>query len=719
MKVEKLVEYGLPREYVETLLRNGIDKLNPVQKQAIEKGLFTDKNLVVVAPTASGKTLVGEMALVKKAYEKKIGLYLVPLRALASEKYYDFKKLEKLDFRIGISTGDYESPAEYLGRYDIIVATYERFDSLLRLKPSWLRRIGTVVIDELHMIGDDERGPILEMIIARLLRTNIQVIGLSATIGNPLDLAKWIDAELVDVPYRPVKLVEGIYDRKKHKILFMDGREEKIVHKIGNAALNIALQSISAGIQVLVFVHNRRKTEEWAYKLTEHMGLFQHLIDKRKVDELLKKLKESPSRVEREKLEYLIERGVAYHHAGLSNIARKVVEEGFRNRVIRIVFATPTLAAGVNLPARRVLVSIKRYSPLRRKTVNIPIYEYKQMAGRAGRPKFDPFGEAIIYDANNNSEAMKYIRSPPEPIYSKLNNERSLRIHTLSLIASGDANEMNELMQIYKNTLFYKQYGNLENLKLTIDKVLDELAQWEMIRFIRDKEFYATSLGVITSKTYLDPLSVNMFIKNLPEKPRELYLLFLITMTPDYMRSKPYINSRLVDYYENEAIILAEDNIIPKPENFMGEYYNYYMYKLWAQAFVHAKMLHDWINEVDEDTISEKYGIGPGDIYSARDTASWIAGALSKVARTMNLLSLGEALDKLSIRLEYGVKEDALELIKLQGIGRVRARTLINHGIRTLKDLAKTPPSILEKLPGFGPRVVKFIYEQLEILKIK
>ncbi len=719
MKVEKLVEYGLPREYVETLLQNGIDKLNPVQKQAVEKGLFTDKNLVVVAPTASGKTLVGEMALVKKAYEKKIGLYLVPLRALASEKYYDFKKLEKLGFRIGISTGDYESPAEYLGRYDIIVATYERFDSLLRLKPSWLRRIGTVVIDELHMIGDDERGPILEMIIARLLRTNIQVIGLSATIGNPLDLAKWINAELVDVPYRPVKLVEGIYDRKKHKILFMDGREEKIVHRIGNAALNIALQSISAGIQVLVFVHNRRKTEEWAYKLTEHLGLFQHLIDKRKVDELLKKLKESPSRVEREKLEYLIKRGVAYHHAGLSNIARKVVEEGFRNKVIRIVFATPTLAAGVNLPARRVLVSIKRYSPLRRKTVNIPIYEYKQMAGRAGRPKFDPFGEAIIYDANNNSEAMKYIRSPPEPIYSKLNNERSLRIHTLSLIASGDANEMNELMHIYKNTLFYKQYGDLENLKLTIDKVLDELAQWEMIRFIRDKEFYATSLGIITSKTYLDPLSVNMFIKNLPEKPRELYLLFLITMTPDYMRSKPYINSRLVDYYENEAIILAEDNIIPKPENFIDEYYDYYMYKLWAQAFVHAKMLHDWINEVDEDTISEKYGIGPGDIYSARDTASWIAGALSKVARTMNLLSMGEALDKLSIRLEYGVKEDALELVKLQGIGRVRARTLINHGIRTLKDLAKTPPSVLEKLPGFGPRIVKSIYEQLEILKIK
>ncbi|RLG89692.1 MAG: DEAD/DEAH box helicase [Thermoprotei archaeon] len=719
MKVEKLVEHGLPREYVETLLQNGIDKLNPVQKQAVERGLFTDKNIVVVAPTASGKTLVGEMALVKKAYEKKIGLYLVPLRALASEKYYDFKKLEKLGFRIGISTGDYESPAEYLGRYDIIVATYERFDSLLRLKPSWLRRIGIVVIDELHMIGDDERGPILEMIIARLLRTNIQVIGLSATIGNPLDLAKWIDAELVDVPYRPVKLVEGIYDRKKHKILFMDGREEKIVHRIGNAALNIALQSISAGIQVLVFVHNRRKTEEWAYKLTEHLGLFRHLIDKRKVDELLKKLKESPSRVEREKLEYLIKRGVAYHHAGLSNIARKVVEEGFRNRVIRIVFATPTLAAGVNLPARRVLVSIKRYSPLRRKTVNIPIYEYKQMAGRAGRPKFDPFGEAIIYDANNNTEAMKYIRSPPEPIYSKLNNERSLRIHTLSLIASGDANEMNELMQIYKNTLFYNQYGNLENLKLTIDKVLDELAQWEMIRFIGDKEFYATSIGIITSKTYLDPLSVNMFIKNLPEKPREFYLLFLITMTPDYMRSKPYINSRLVDYYENEAIILAEDNIIPKPENFMGEYYDYYMYKLWAQAFVHAKMLHDWINEVDEDTISEKYGIGPGDIYSARDTASWIAGALSKVAQTMNLLGLGEALDKLSIRLEYGVKEDALELIKLQGIGRVRARTLINHGIRTLKDLAKTPPSILEKLPGFGPRIVKSIYEQLEILKIK
>ncbi|MCD6301439.1 MAG: DEAD/DEAH box helicase, partial [Staphylothermus sp.] len=705
MKTERLTEYGLPKEYIEILIQNGIDKLNPVQKHAVEKGLFDNKNLVVVAPTASGKTLIGEMALVKKACEKKIGLYLVPLRALASEKYHDFKRLEKLGFKIGISTGDYESPAEYLGRYDIIIATYERFDSLLRLKPSWLKRIGTVVIDELHMIGDEERGPILEMILAKLLKINIQIIGLSATVGNPLDLAKWINAELVDVPYRPVKLVEGIYERKTHKIIFTDGREEKIVHRIGNSALNIALQSISSGLQVLVFVHNRRKTEEWAYKLTEHLGIFQHFIDQRKVDELLNKLKEAPSRIEREKLEYLIKRGAAYHHAGLSNVARKVVEEGFRERVIRIVFATPTLAAGVNLPARRVLVSIKRYNPLRRRTVNIPVYEYKQMAGRAGRPKFDPFGEAIIYDANNISEANKYIRSQPEPIYSKLNNERSLRIHTLSIIASEDANDINQLMEIYKNTLFYKQYGNLENLKLTIDRVLDKLAQWEMIKFAGDKEFYATRLGVMTSKTYLDPLSVSMFIKNLPDKPKELYLLFLITITPDYMRSRPYINSRLIDYYENEAIILAEDNIVPKPEDFMGEYYDYYMYKIWAQAFVHAKMLHDWINEINEDTISEKYGIGPGDIYSARDTASWIAGALSIVAKTIGLSSISEALDKLSIRLEYGIREDALELVKLQGIGRVRARTLINHGIRSLKDLAKTPPAIIEKLPGFGPRI--------------
>lgn len=710
LDVEKLLEYGFPRTYIELLKNRGITRLNPVQKSAVKKGLFNSMNLLVSAPTASGKTLIGEMALVHNTINKDmIGLYLVPLRALASEKYDEFKELEKLGLRIGITTGDYESPAEYLGRYNIIIATYERFDSLLRLKPKWLNRIGVVVIDEFHMIGDPERGPILEMIIAKMLSSQAQIIGLSATIGNPDVLAGWINAELVDDPYRPVELVEGVYDKKNHVIVFRDGRREKIIHRIGGAALNISLQSISSGIQVLVFVHNRRKAEEWAFKLSEHMGLFKHLIDKNKLSEILEELKESPSRLEREKLEYLISRGVAFHHAGLSSVARRVVEKGFRERIIRAVFATPTLAAGVNLPARRVLVSIKRYSPMRRRTVNIAVYEYKQMAGRAGRPTYDPYGEAIIYDASSLSEGMKFIHGKLEPITSKLNNERSLRIHVLALIASKDANTLEEIINVFKNTLFVAEYRDLAYLKSTIDIVLDDLLEWGMIESIGNNKFIATKLGLITSITYLDPLSVNRYLENIKDNVGDLYYLMLITQTPDYLRSKPYISNKLVELYEEEALELSDEDIIPEPPKTF-EYYDYYV---WLQSFVQAKMLHDWINEIDEDEIAEKYGVGPGDIYSARDTASWIASALSRVEKVLGNTVRANNLEKLSIRLEYGVKEDALELVELQGIGRVRARTLIKHGIKSLKDLASTPPSKIESLPGFGSRLVRSLYEQL------
>lgn len=710
MDIEKLKEYGLPSSYIELLRARSISRLNPVQRSAVRKGLFNSKNLVVTAPTASGKTLIGEMALVYNSIKKsKTGLYLVPLRALASEKYEEFKQLEELGLKIGITTGDYESPAEYLGRYDIIVATYERFDSLLRLKPKWLRRIGAVVIDEFHMVGDPERGPILEMIIARLLNTPTQIIGLSATIGNPRMLAEWINAELVDDPYRPVKLIEGVFDKKNSVIIFNDDRREKVIHRIGGAALNIALQSISNGIQVLVFVHNRRKAEEWAFKLSEHMGLFKHLANRKKLSQLLEQLKESPSKLEREKLEHLIRRGVAFHHAGLSSVARRVVERGFREKIVRAVFATPTLAAGVNLPARRVLVSIKRYSPTRRRTVNIAVYEYKQMAGRAGRPMYDPYGEAVIYDANSVSEGMKFISGRLEPITSKLNNERSLRIHVLALIASKDATTLDEIISVFKNTLFAAEYKDLVYLKSTIDIVLDDLLSWNMIESLSGNRFMATKLGTITSITYLDPLSANRYLTRIKDDAGDLYYLMLITSTPDYLRSKPYINHRFIELYEEEALDLSDAGLIPEPPNTFDDY----EYYVWLQSFVQAKMLHDWINEVNEDEIVEKYGVGPGDVYSARDTASWIAGALSRVEHVLGNMYRADKLEKLSIRLEYGVKEDALELVELQGIGRVRARTLIKYGIKSLEDLARTPPSKIELLPGFGPRLARSIYEQL------
>ena len=711
MDVHEIVNYGIPENAVNVLINRGIKKLNPIQVQALKKGVLDGKNIVVAAPTASGKTLIAELALIKQARSPNIGLYLVPLRALASEKYTELKQWSVLGLKIGITTGDYESPGEYLGNYNIIVATYERFDSILRLKPRWLHRIKVVVIDELHMINDSERGPVLEIIVARLKRVNVQIIGLSATIGNPGDLANWIDAELVYSNWRPIKLIEGAYDSKSKRIYFSDGRIENIIHRLSNSLLSIVLQSITNGYQVLAFVHNRRKTEEYAFELTNHLNLLAHMTNQELINKFIERLRsESPSRNEIDRLSTLMRYGVAYHHAGLSSVARKIVEEAFRERALKAVFATPTLAAGVNLPARRVLVSIKRYDPHIHRFRNIPVFEYKQMAGRAGRPQYDPFGEAIIYDARSKDEAFrKYIHGRIEPIESKLSNERSLRIHTLSLVASGDAVNLKQLIDIYKNTLFYYQYRSTRYFEAEIERIINELMEWDMIRPYAGDIILPTRLGRTVAITYIDPLSAHRFLNIVKREDHgTLYLLHTITLTPDYMRSRPYINYRIVEEFEESAWDDASNELVPEPPEDEIEY------SFWLEAYVQARMLKDWINEATEDELSSLYGIGPGDIYAARDTASWIAASLSRVSSIKDMPGLSNRLERLSMRIEYGVREDALELVKLEGIGRVRARTLIKAGIYSLEDLAKAPVTKLLSLPGFGSRIVNSIKEQLK-----
>lgn len=711
MDVGVLRNYGFPENVIRVLRKRGIEAFNPVQREAIEKGLFDGVNILVSTPTASGKTLIGELALIKASLNGSIGLYLTPLKALASEKYSEFKLWENIGVKVGITTGDYDSSGEHLGKYNLIIATYERFDSILRLKPWWLRRVSVVVVDELHMVNDIERGPVLEMIIARLKSMgSVQLIGLSATIGNATDLAKWLDAKLVDVHWRPVKLVEGVFDKKTKAIYFSDGRVERVVHRLSNSILSIVLQSISSGHQVLVFIHNRKRAENYAFELVNHMNILEHMIDKKRLREYVDRLKqESPSRIEAEKLGSLLVHGVAYHHAGLSSVARHVVEEAFREKLLRAVFATPTLAAGVNLPARRVVVSVKRYDPSSRRNREIPVFEYKQMAGRAGRPKYDPYGEVIIVDAGSREEGFRrYIYGRVEPVESKLASERALRIHVLALVAGGEAPDLESLMRVFENTLFYHQFRSKRYLEAKIERIVSDLQAWGMIER-RDSLLIPTKLGVTTARTYLDPLTTHEFLEKIHRRSNvgTLMLLHVIASTPDYIRSRPYIPSSIIDRFEEDAWEHAYQEIVFQPPEDEVEY------TYWIQAYVHARLLNDWINEASEDVIAQRYGVGPGDIYSARDTAAWIASGLSRIASVIGMNDVSKELEKLSLRLEYGVKEDALELVKLEGIGRVRARTLIKAGIDSLEKLARTPNRVLLNLPGFGVKTVDSIKKQL------
>ncbi len=201
--------------YIQTKLEElHITSLRPSQEKAIEAGLFDEDNLLICTPTASGKTLVGELALIhhlRLREEKKVmGVYVVPLRALASEKYESFKKRYP-EYNIALTSGDMDSDDRFLERYDIIITTSEKFDSLLRHQAPWLSAVKVVIIDEIHLLNDTSRGPTLEILITLLLQRNVQLIGLSATIGNEQELANWLQAKLVHDTWRPVHLEKGIY----------------------------------------------------------------------------------------------------------------------------------------------------------------------------------------------------------------------------------------------------------------------------------------------------------------------------------------------------------------------------------------------------------------------------------------------------------------------------------------------------------------------------
>jgi len=212
MKLIKLKDKIPPKVYKELEKRN-FEELRPNQVKSIKAGLFEDKNLLVCTPTASGKTLVGELAALNAVlHDRGKAVYVVPLKALASEKNKQFKK-DYPDLKIALTSGDFDSNDSYLAKYDIIITTSEKFDSLIRHRTPWLSQVKTVIIDEIHLLNDVSRGPTLEILITILKQQlkNLQLIGLSATIGNTEELAEWLGAELVVDKWRPVKLDKGIY----------------------------------------------------------------------------------------------------------------------------------------------------------------------------------------------------------------------------------------------------------------------------------------------------------------------------------------------------------------------------------------------------------------------------------------------------------------------------------------------------------------------------
>src|SRR5216117_3758059 len=376
----RVADLGLDRRVVEILKGQGIEELYPPQVDAIGPALLGE-NLVLAIPTASGKSLVAYLAILASVLRGGKALYIVPLRALAAEKYEDLKEFEQLGMKVGVSVGDYDSVDPTLEKFDVIVATSERADSLLRHRTNWLQQLTVVVADEVHLINDADRGPTLEITLAKLRQVNpkAQVLALSATIKNSDQLAKWLEAEHVKSEWRPVPLKEGVYH--DGLIHFVDKTVTEI--KAGEDGISSLVTDImSSGGQALVFVNTRRSTEALAKVVGSRI---RHDLDE-KNKEHLKKVAESLSAAQDEptsmgaRLARCIENGAAFHNAGLTNPQRAIVEKEFRKGRLACIVATPTLAAGINLPARRVIVRDLNRFDVNFGLAPIPVLEVKQMS---------------------------------------------------------------------------------------------------------------------------------------------------------------------------------------------------------------------------------------------------------------------------------------------------------------------------------------------------
>ena len=343
MLLEKL---GLPEKVIGLLKAEGITELNPPQVAAVKKGLLEGKNLVVASPTASGKTLIAEIAILKNFLDGKKSVYLVPLKALASEKYNDFSKYRKIGMRVAVATGDLDGTDGWLGSYDLIIMSNEKMDSLLRHGVPWTKDISLIVADEIHLIDDASRGPTLEIVLTQLAGiTKSQLIALSATIENSKEIAEWLDAKLVESDYRPVKLHKGIMypDSGQHKVEFR-GRKYSIP-SASEIDTDLCIDTIQKGKQALVFASTRRNAEAAAERISKDVRKLLQVGERRELKKLADEVENalgSPTKQCR-RLARIIENGSAFHHAGLVAKQRKLIEDAFRSGAIKVMVATSTL----------------------------------------------------------------------------------------------------------------------------------------------------------------------------------------------------------------------------------------------------------------------------------------------------------------------------------------------------------------------------------------
>lgn len=661
-----------------------IKEFNPAQKAVIESGYLEDKsNYIISIPTASGKTVLGILPALKTILNGGKAVYAAPLLSIQNEKVKEFKAFEEHGIKVG----------KHPSNSDLSVMVFESFDALTRFSWNVLREVDTLIIDEFHMIGEYSRGPTLESAItrAKIINPSLRIIALSATLKNIDEIEQWLDGKTVEHDYRPVPLNKEVLDAE----MFNTKNKNDVIVKIVEKAIEDNSQALS-------FVSTRRFTESLATYVAKKIDKKTTNEQKQKFKRVADKLLEVPKKkgslptTTCLKLAEAAEKGVVFHHAGLFNEQKEIIEDEFRNGNILMITATPSLMYGVNLPSKYVVIrDHTRWTS--NGPASIPVFDYEQMSGRAGRPQYDDVGYSYLV-AKTMDEAFdleaRYVNGEIELTNSKLiDNKDAIYKQIIAQIASSLSKNLDDLNDFFGKTLYGFQMKNnpsmsmfaQDSLNWELESALEFLLQNGIIR-ATPEGLKTTDFGNLIAKSNYaveTTVKIKEYVSTM-EKLNPAEMIYALAETPDLplisfkgRKSKDPVRDKL-----SECGLFAVD--IGNPE-------------------ATAVSLIEWIDERNEYEIENAYNV-----YSASTRRSaYEASRLVKFAKnTLEVLgnySNLKDMDYLSARLYYGVKEDIIPLVVgVKRLGRKRARLLM----KTFGDnLSEASEKDLQKVEGIGPKL--------------
>ncbi len=461
----------------------------------------------------------------------------------------------------------------------------------------------------------------------------------------------------------------------------------------GSPVIDCILDTLKLKKQALVFVNTKKSAEKEAEDIAKKLPSQAEL--EQLSQDILDALPKPTEQCER--LAKCVKKGIAFHHAGLHSDQRNAVEEGFRAGTIKVICCTPTLAAGLDLPAFRAIIrDLKRFSG--QGLSWIPVLEYLQMAGRAGRPKYDSFGEAIILVSTETEKQHvfeKYVQGIPEPIYSKLAVEPVLRTYLLSLLATQVIGTEESILGFFGKTFWAHQFGDMKQLHAIIQTQLDKLMTWKFV--VENKQVYkATPLGARVAQLYLDPLTAHEFVQAIERgtAPKPFGLLHLIANSLE-MRPRLHVKQKEYELVQERLTKEASSLLQNEPSMFESEYED------WLNATKTALMLEAWTQEKEDQYLLDTFGVRPGETRAKIDIADWLLYCFGEIAKLEQEFDVLTPVQRLRLRLQYGVHEELLPLISLKGVGRMRARKLFHNGLKTIVELKPAALATLSQLLGY------------------